>query len=99
MIRRYIVWRNRHADDQRLRAVVDRANVAWCGTSKPHPEQGQKERRKKRSATFKGCPPESAGRPHEAGGNVGPRRMAVSPAAARPLGDRTRRTARLVCRY
>lgn len=24
MIRRYIVWRNRHADDQRLRAVVDR---------------------------------------------------------------------------
>ncbi|MET7746705.1 IS630 family transposase [Streptomyces sp. NPDC005385] len=28
MIRRYIVWRNRHADDQRLRAVVDTANVA-----------------------------------------------------------------------
>ena len=28
MIRRYIIWRNRHADDQRLRAVVDRANVA-----------------------------------------------------------------------
>ncbi|MFE7403574.1 transposase, partial [Streptomyces sp. NPDC057557] len=27
-IRRYISWRNRHADDQRLRAVVDRANVA-----------------------------------------------------------------------
>ncbi|MEU0163502.1 IS630 family transposase [Streptomyces sp. NPDC006261] len=27
-IRRYIVWRNRHADDRRLRAVVDRANVA-----------------------------------------------------------------------
>ncbi|MEW2491783.1 transposase, partial [Streptomyces sp. NPDC005279] len=26
--RRYIIWRNRHADDQRLRAVVDRANVA-----------------------------------------------------------------------
>ena len=28
MIRRYIAWRNRHAHDQRLRAIVDRANVA-----------------------------------------------------------------------
>jgi len=28
MIRRYITWRNRHADDRHLRAVVDRANVA-----------------------------------------------------------------------
>ncbi|KOY53234.1 MULTISPECIES: IS630 family transposase [unclassified Streptomyces] len=28
MIRRYINWRNRHADDRRLRTVVDRANVA-----------------------------------------------------------------------
>jgi hypothetical protein len=28
MIRRYISWRNRHADDQRLRALVDRANIA-----------------------------------------------------------------------
>ncbi|MFB7966619.1 IS630 family transposase [Streptomyces rubiginosohelvolus] len=28
MIRRYIIWRNRHASDRRLRAVVDRANVA-----------------------------------------------------------------------
>ncbi|MEW2426163.1 transposase, partial [Streptomyces nigra] len=27
-IRRYIIWRNRHAADQQLRAVVDRANVA-----------------------------------------------------------------------
>ncbi|WP_245789807.1 hypothetical protein [Streptosporangium canum] len=27
-IRRYIIWRNRHADDRRLRAVVGRANVA-----------------------------------------------------------------------
>ncbi len=27
MIRRYIIWRNRHADDRRLRAVVDRANI------------------------------------------------------------------------
>lgn len=27
MIRRYIIWRNRHADDQRLRAVVDKATV------------------------------------------------------------------------
>lgn len=28
MIRRYIIWRYRHADDQRLRAVVDGSNVA-----------------------------------------------------------------------
>ncbi|MCX4507979.1 hypothetical protein OOK53_36580 [Streptomyces anulatus] len=28
MIRRYIIWRNRHADDRLLRAVVHRANVA-----------------------------------------------------------------------
>jgi transposase len=28
MIRRYIAWRNRHARDQRLRVIVDRANVA-----------------------------------------------------------------------
>lgn len=28
MIRRYIIWRNRHADDRRLRALVDSANVA-----------------------------------------------------------------------
>lgn len=28
MIRRYIVRRNRHADDRHLRAVVDRANAA-----------------------------------------------------------------------
>ncbi|MFD5140705.1 transposase [Streptomyces sp. NPDC058378] len=28
MIRRYIIWRNRHADDRHLRTVVDRANVA-----------------------------------------------------------------------
>jgi hypothetical protein len=28
MIRRYIIWRNRHADDRPLRAVVDRAKVA-----------------------------------------------------------------------
>jgi hypothetical protein len=28
MIRRYIAWRNRHADDLRLREVVKRANVA-----------------------------------------------------------------------
>lgn len=28
MIRSYIIWRNRHADDRRIRAVVDRANVA-----------------------------------------------------------------------
>ncbi|MFE7621807.1 transposase, partial [Streptomyces sp. NPDC057496] len=27
-IRRYIIWRNRHASDRRLRAVVARANVA-----------------------------------------------------------------------
>jgi transposase len=28
MIRRYIIWRNRHADDTRLRRIVARANVA-----------------------------------------------------------------------
>ncbi|MFE7330997.1 transposase, partial [Streptomyces sp. NPDC057565] len=28
MIRRYIIWRNRHAEDQRLQALVNRANVA-----------------------------------------------------------------------
>jgi hypothetical protein len=33
MIRRYIIWRNNHAYDQRLRRFIDRANVACCGTS------------------------------------------------------------------
>jgi hypothetical protein len=28
MIRRYIIWRNRHADDTRLRQVVAPASVA-----------------------------------------------------------------------
>jgi hypothetical protein len=28
LIRRYISWRNHHADDTTLRAVVDTANVA-----------------------------------------------------------------------
>ncbi|MEV8635099.1 hypothetical protein AB0395_25925 [Streptosporangium sp. NPDC051023] len=28
MIRRYITWRNKHAADERLRKVVNRANVA-----------------------------------------------------------------------
>ena len=28
MIRRYIIWRNRHADDTGLRQVVARSNVA-----------------------------------------------------------------------
>jgi len=28
MIRRYIIWRNNHAYDERLRPVVERANVA-----------------------------------------------------------------------
>jgi hypothetical protein len=28
MIRRYIIWRNNHAYDHRLRQVVTRANVA-----------------------------------------------------------------------
>jgi transposase len=28
MIRRYIIWRNNHAYDERLRHIVDRANVA-----------------------------------------------------------------------
>ncbi|WP_020124774.1 transposase, partial [Streptomyces canus] len=28
MIRRYIIWRNQHAADERLREIVNRANVA-----------------------------------------------------------------------
>jgi hypothetical protein len=28
LIRRYITWRNNHADDERLRRVTDRANAA-----------------------------------------------------------------------
>jgi transposase len=28
MIRRYIIWRNNHAYDERLRRIVDRANAA-----------------------------------------------------------------------
>ncbi|MGA5135064.1 transposase, partial [Streptomyces olivoreticuli] len=28
MIRRYIIWRNKYAADERLREVVTRANVA-----------------------------------------------------------------------
>jgi transposase len=28
MIRRYIIWRNKHAADERLRAIINRANVA-----------------------------------------------------------------------
>ena len=30
LIRRYVIWRNTHACDERLRRVVDRANVAWA---------------------------------------------------------------------
>jgi hypothetical protein len=33
MIGPYIIGRNRHANDERLRAVIDRANVASFGTS------------------------------------------------------------------
>lgn len=28
MIRRYIIWRNRHAHDERLRRIIAKANVA-----------------------------------------------------------------------
>jgi hypothetical protein len=28
MIRRYIIWRNNHAYDERLRRIIERANVA-----------------------------------------------------------------------
>jgi hypothetical protein len=28
MIRRYIIWRNNHAYDERLRLIIDRANIA-----------------------------------------------------------------------
>jgi hypothetical protein len=33
MIRRYIIWRNSHAYDERLRRVVTRANLACGGSS------------------------------------------------------------------
>ena len=36
MIRRYIIWRNNHAYEERLRRVVARANVARGGTSWPY---------------------------------------------------------------
>jgi alpha-beta hydrolase superfamily lysophospholipase len=42
MIRRYIIWRNNHAYDERLRRIVAKANVASCGPrlikrcSRPH---------------------------------------------------------------
>jgi hypothetical protein len=32
MIRRHIIWRNKHAADERLREIVNRADVAWRGT-------------------------------------------------------------------
>jgi transposase len=35
MIRRYIIWRNNHAYDEKLRRIVNRANVACYGTSMP----------------------------------------------------------------
>jgi len=28
MIHRYRIWRNNHANDERLRRIIDRANVA-----------------------------------------------------------------------
>jgi len=28
MIRRYIIWRNNHACDERLRRIIDRVNAA-----------------------------------------------------------------------
>jgi hypothetical protein len=38
IIRRYIIWCNNHAYDERLRRIVDRANVARCGTSATRPD-------------------------------------------------------------
>ena len=35
MIRRYIIWRNNHAYDERLRRAIERANIGWRGTSVP----------------------------------------------------------------
>jgi len=35
MIRRYIIWRNKNAADERLREVITRANVVWCGITSP----------------------------------------------------------------
>src|SRR5690606_19383404 len=47
--------------------------------------------------TLEGGRPESAGSRLEAVGNGSPRGMTASRRAVRPAGDRTRRTARLVC--
>jgi hypothetical protein len=33
MFRRYIIWRSKHAADERLREVVNRAEVAGRGTT------------------------------------------------------------------
>jgi hypothetical protein len=40
MIRRYIIWRNNHAYDERLRRIIDRANVA--GELLPHNRPGKR---------------------------------------------------------
>jgi hypothetical protein len=37
MIRRYIAWRNRNTRDRRLSEIVNRANVACCGTDMKRP--------------------------------------------------------------
>jgi hypothetical protein len=41
MIRRYIVWRNNHAYDEKLRRIVDRANVAGRGTREAPPRTAE----------------------------------------------------------
>jgi hypothetical protein len=40
MIRRYIIWRNNHAYDERLRRTVDRANAAGRATGSRCAGQG-----------------------------------------------------------
>lgn len=48
MIRRYIIWRNKHAADTRLREVVNRANVACSGTQEHAGEHPGRHKRTER---------------------------------------------------
>jgi len=41
MIRRYLGWRNRHADDEQLPEIVARAQVAEAALEPPEPAMRQ----------------------------------------------------------
>jgi hypothetical protein len=51
MIRRYIIWRNNHAYDERLRFIVDRGTVGVCLVDETDPRPG--ERCLKRHTSFR----------------------------------------------